>query len=47
MSIFPKFHKDWSKIVDFLLGRSDFKIAYLIELQLSISTGAGIMKGQI
>ena len=34
MSIFPKFHKDWAKIVDFLLGHSDFKIAFLIKLRL-------------
>ena len=34
MSIFPKFHKDWAKIVEFLLGHSDFKIAFLIKLRL-------------
>ena len=34
VSIFPKFHKDWAKIVDFLHGHSDFKIAFLIKLQL-------------
>ena len=28
------FHKDWAKIVDFLLGHSDFKIAFLIKLRL-------------
>ena len=25
MSIFHKFHKDWAKIGDFLLGHSDFE----------------------
>ena len=34
VNIFPKFHKDWAKIVDFLLGHSDFKIAFLIKLRL-------------
>ena len=34
MSIFPKFHKDWAKIVDFLLGHSDFKIPCLMKLRL-------------
>jgi len=28
VSIFPKLHKDWAKIVDFPLGHSDFKIAF-------------------
>ena len=32
--IFPKFHKDWAKTVDFLLVHSDFKITFLIKLQL-------------
>ena len=32
--IFPKFQKDWAKIVDFLLGHSYFKIAFLIKLRL-------------
>ena len=32
--IFPKFHKNWAKIVHFLLGQSDFEIAFLIKLQL-------------
>ena len=32
--ILPKFHKNWAKIVDFLLGHSDFKIAFLIKLRL-------------
>ena len=31
---FPKLHKNWAKIVDFLLGHSDFKIAFLIKLGL-------------
>ena len=37
MSIFAKFHKDWAKIVDFLLWRWDFKIAFLMKLQLYIA----------
>ena len=32
--ILPKFHKNWAKIVDFLLGHSDFRITFLIKLQL-------------
>ena len=32
--IFPKFNKNWAKILDFLLGHSDFRIAFLIELRL-------------
>ena len=35
--IFPKFHKNWAKIVDFLLGHSDFRIAFLIKLQLYVN----------
>ena len=34
VSIFPKFHKDWAKIVDFLLGHLDFKTALFIKLGL-------------
>ena len=34
MSIFPKFHKDWAKIVDLLLGHSDFIIAFHKKLRL-------------
>ena len=34
LRISPKFHKEWAKIVDFLLGHWDFKIAFLIKLQL-------------
>ena len=34
VSIFSKFHKDWAKIVDFLLGHSDFKITFLTKLRL-------------
>ena len=34
MSIFPKFNKDWAKIVDFLLRHSDFRITFLIKLRL-------------
>ena len=33
-NIFPKFHENWAKIVDSLLGLSDFRIAFLIKLQL-------------
>ena len=32
--IVPKFHNTWAKIVDFLLGHSDFKIALLIKIRL-------------
>ena len=32
--IFPKFHKNWAKIVDFLLGHSDFRITFLLKLRL-------------
>ena len=32
--IFPKFHKNWAKIVDFLLWHSDFEIGFLIRLRL-------------
>ena len=32
--IFPKFHKKWAKIVDFLLGHSNFRIAFLTKLRL-------------
>ena len=32
--IFPKFQRNWAKIVDFLLGHSDFRITILIKLQL-------------
>ena len=32
--IFLKFHKNWAKIVDFLLGHSDFRITFLIKLRL-------------
>ena len=32
--IFLKFHKNWAKIVDFLLGHSDFRISFLIKLLL-------------
>ena len=32
--IFPKFHKNWAKIVDFLLWHSDFRIAFFIKLWL-------------
>ena len=31
--ILPKFHKNWAKIVDFLLGHSDFKITFLLKLR--------------
>ena len=34
VNIFPKFHKNWAKIVDFLLGHLDFKIAFLMKLRL-------------
>ena len=34
MSIFPKFHKNWGNIVEFLLRHSDFRIAFLIKLRL-------------
>ena len=33
---FLKFCKDWAKLMDFLLWHSDFKIPYLLTLQLSI-----------
>ena len=36
--IFPKFHKNWAKIVGFLLWHSDFKIAFPIKLRLYIHT---------
>ena len=39
VSIFPKFHKDWAKIVDILLGHSDFKIAFLVKLRLYVEPG--------
>ena len=32
--IFPKFHKNWAKILNFLLGHSDFRINFLIRLLL-------------
>ena len=32
--IFSKFHKNWAKIVDFLVGQSDFRIAFLMKLQI-------------
>ena len=32
--ILTKFHKNWAKIADFLLGHSDIRIAFLIKLQL-------------
>jgi len=34
VSIFPKFHKDWAKFDDSLLGHSIFKIEFLIKLRL-------------
>ena len=39
VSIFPKFHEAWAKIVDFLLGHSDFKIPFLIKLRLNLRSG--------
>ena len=38
MSIFPKFYKDWAKIVNFLLGHSDFKIAFLIKIMILLKS---------
>ena len=35
--IFPKYHKNWAKIVYFLVGHSDFKISFLIKLRLYLS----------
>ena len=32
--MFPKFHNNWAKIVDFLRGHSDFRTAFLIKLRL-------------
>ena len=32
--IFLKFDKHWAKIVDFLLGHSDFRMAFLMTLRL-------------
>ena len=42
--IFPKFHKNWAKIVDFLLGHSDIKIAFLMKLRLQKGCSIFIIK---
>ena len=34
VTIFLKVRKNWAKIVHFLLGHSDFRIAFLIKLRL-------------
>ena len=37
--IFPKFHNNWAKIVVFLIGHSDFRIAFLTKLRLYLLCG--------